>query len=255
MHATSLIVRADEFGLCHAANQAILEGLESGVVTCATLMACGPWVAEAAELARSHPQWEVGLHLVLHCDTAGCRWGPVTGPAAVPGLVGPTGTFGPHLPAAIRAEEVMGELEAQVERARAWGVTPAYLDYGGEHPPAVEGALHALSERCGIPRWPAGLDVRCTFRREADCPFDALATLGGLSSGVHVWVVRPARETPETWALWPDETQARLRHADALAVCDPQVIALLAGRGIELRRLTPPRTGTPAAGPPAGTRG
>src|SRR6516164_1373230 len=94
----SLIVRGDHFGLCHASNQALWEGFEAGVLTCASLAVTGPWVAEAAVLAHDHQEWEIGLLLNVTCDTVGCRWGPVAGPSLVPSLVGPTGNFLPALP-------------------------------------------------------------------------------------------------------------------------------------------------------------
>src|SRR5437763_12781332 len=129
MDAICLIVRADDFGLCHAANQAIEEGFEAGLLTCASLAVACPWVAEAAALARAYPEWEIGLQLLLSCPVRGCRWGPVAGPAAVPSLVDATGAFCPQLAAGARAEEIGREWEAQVERARAWGIAPAYLEY------------------------------------------------------------------------------------------------------------------------------
>src|SRR3954452_7382769 len=135
MEPTCLIVRADAFGLCHAANQAVLEAFETGLLTCASLAVVSPWAAEAVGLLHEHPEWEVGVQLVLHAPGGGCRWGPVAGAARVPGLVGPGGCFPERLADGADAGEVAAELEAQVERARAWGLTPAFLEYeGGPHP-------------------------------------------------------------------------------------------------------------------------
>ena len=39
--------RVDDFGLCHAANQAVLEAFETGLLTCASLAVVSPWAAEA----------------------------------------------------------------------------------------------------------------------------------------------------------------------------------------------------------------
>src|SRR5919201_2124624 len=127
MNRLSLIIRADGFGLYHAANQAVCEAFETGLLTCASLAVVMPWAAEAAALARAHPGWEIGLQLVLTCSGAGCRWGPLAGAGTVPSLVEPTGTFAPVVPAGARAEEIEQELRAQVDRARAWGLIPAYL--------------------------------------------------------------------------------------------------------------------------------
>src|SRR5438045_2619303 len=95
--AIRLAVLGDGLGLSHAGNCAIEEAFELGVLTCATLAPAGPWLAEAAGLLRDYPHWPVGLLLALECRSAGARWGPVAGAAAVPSLVRPTGDFGPEL--------------------------------------------------------------------------------------------------------------------------------------------------------------
>src|SRR2546421_3521077 len=96
-----LIVWAQGLGLGHSVNQAIEEAFETGVLTCASVLAPGPWLAEAAALVRQYPEWEIGLQLSLTCETIGCRWGPVAGADKVPSLVESTGTFPQSLPAAI----------------------------------------------------------------------------------------------------------------------------------------------------------
>jgi hypothetical protein len=234
MDTTSLIVRGDDFGLCHAANQAIWEGFETGVLTCASLVVPGPWIAEAAALVHDYPEWEVGLQLVLYCDGSGCRWGPVAGPAAVPSLVDATGAFVGRLAATAAANEINRELDAQFDRARAWGVTPAYVVYRGEPHPGVEEALHRLSERTGIPAGVAGWGLASVLDRHDGPRDDALGYLSGLAPGVHLWVTQPAQDSPETWALWADDAQTRRRHADALAICAPEILGQIRQRSIEL---------------------
>ncbi len=234
MTTTSLIVRGDDFGLCHAGNQAILEGFEVGVLTCASLVPAGPWVAEAAALVREHPEWEIGLQLMLHCPTAGCRWGPVAGAAAVPSLAEPTGAFPPALPVGATAEDVARELAAQVERARAWGITPAYLKWEGAANAHVEAALKHLSERHGIPIHMAHWGIQSVLNRAEDPALDVSAALAALQPGVHLWVVHPAQDTPEAWAVWPDEDRQRVRAEDARAIASRQVAALIVRRGIDL---------------------
>lgn len=236
MDGISLIVRGDDFGLCHASNQAIWEAFETGLLTCASLAAYGPWLAEAVEMVRSHPEWEIGLQLALECATAGCRWGPVAGSAAVPSLVEPTGTFAPSLPEAARPDDIMRELEAQVERARAWGIEPAYLEFDGTAHPAVEVVMRRLSEQLGSPAkmtdW--GVQLLPSAAGKPGAVQTIRKTLEDLLPGVYLWSGRPAQDSPETWALWPDEETARARHADALALCDLETIALIQRRGIEL---------------------
>ena len=45
--AKYLIVNADDFGMCHSANLAIQELLETGCIYSTTLIACAPWAMEA----------------------------------------------------------------------------------------------------------------------------------------------------------------------------------------------------------------
>jgi hypothetical protein len=248
MATLSLIVRADSLGLCHASNQAIWEGLEAGMATCATVLVTGPWLAEAAALIHDHPEWEIGLLLNLTCDTDGCRWGPAAGAALVPSLVDATGMFGRRLSPAASAAEIAREFDAQLGRAHAWKLTPAFLEYEGEPHPGVDAGLHRLSERLGVPGRMAGWGLRPVVPSQDNRTPDPAAALSSLPPGDHLWVVRPAQAAPETWALWPEEEQAR-RHADALAVRSPEIRTLLNSRGIELisfRQHVEARLGTEA---------
>ena len=58
--------------------------------------------------------------------------------------------------------------------------------------------------------------------------------LRSLGPGTYVWGTRPAQDSPETWALWPEEAMCRQAHAEALALCSPAVGAVIEERGIEL---------------------
>jgi predicted glycoside hydrolase/deacetylase ChbG (UPF0249 family) len=237
MSAISLLVRANDLGLCHAVNQAVAEGLEVGVLTSAALTVAGPWVAEAVDLVREHPNWEIGLQLSLTCSTLGCRWGPVAGPATVPSLVTPTGTFHRALPANASPDDIRGELHAQVERARAWGITPAYLESEEENQLPVAAVLQQLRRQLGLPpRMTAGGLAALTLA--PDLVLEAreaavLNALTALAAGAHLWVTHPAHDSPETWGLWPYATTQH-RQGDLLAVCSAAVRALIRQRGIQL---------------------
>jgi predicted glycoside hydrolase/deacetylase ChbG (UPF0249 family) len=252
MGAISLIVRADDFGLCHAANQAVLEAFETGILTCASVVVVSPWVAEAAALVGEHPEWEIGLQFVLHCSTAGCRWGPVVGPGAVPSLVEATGTFPPNLPAAADPADFVREIIAQFQRARAWGISPAYLEFDGEAHPAADSAFKELSKRFGVPARMTAWGVRplkLPSLAEKSGEEALRDVLTSLVPGTSLWVARPAHDSPETWGLWPDGASARARQADALALCSAALEALVRQHGIELisfRQYLEERLGTEA---------
>jgi predicted glycoside hydrolase/deacetylase ChbG (UPF0249 family) len=235
MASAHLIVRGDNFGLSHAANQAVEEAFETGILTCASLAVVGPWVAEAAALSHGHPEWEVGLQLLLHCLPGGCRWGPVAGPAVVPSLVDATGQFPPAVAATATAEDVDRELAAQLERARAWGLQPAYVEYTGSPHPAVAPALHRLSEHFGVPAGMTSWDIQPLPLPPG--PLSAavlLDTLAALSVGAYLWVTHPAHDAPESWALWGEDETPRSQQIETDLLCDASVRAGLDERGIEL---------------------
>jgi predicted glycoside hydrolase/deacetylase ChbG (UPF0249 family) len=63
-----LIVNADDFGQSHGINRGVIEAFENGIVTSASLMVRWPAAEEAADYARKHPDFSLGLHLDL------CEW-------------------------------------------------------------------------------------------------------------------------------------------------------------------------------------
>jgi predicted glycoside hydrolase/deacetylase ChbG (UPF0249 family) len=227
----SLTALADGLGLSHAGNAAIEEAFEVGVLSCATLATIGPWLPEAVELLRDYPHWRIGLLLTLECRAVGARWGPLAGAAAVPSLVRPTGDFAPDLPATATEADVERELRAQAERARAWGVTPAFLSYDGPRPPAVEAVLPRLAAETGVPLWPTPDEPRpLPLPEAAPRQFVAAvcAALASLPPGEYVWRTRPSQATPESWALW-GEAEAERQAAELRALTSPAVRRAVAG--------------------------
>jgi predicted glycoside hydrolase/deacetylase ChbG (UPF0249 family) len=235
MAGIQLIVRGDNLGLSHAADQAIEEAFETGVLTCASLATAGPWVAEAAGLVHLHPAWEIGLQLQLHSPAGGCRWGPVAGPAAVPSLVEPAGHFPPTVPAAATPDDVLRELAAQVERARAWNVHPAYLEYASPPHPAVTAALERLSEESGVPAGMTSQGLGTLLLPPGSLSaVTLLDALQRLSPGTYLWVTHPAAGSPETWSLWGEDETPQLQEREARVLTDPALVTALAKQGIEL---------------------
>jgi len=128
--AKLVIVHADDLGMTHSVNAASIKGLESGLVTSASIMVPCPWFPEMADYAKGHPDADLGLHLTLTSERVFYRWGPVAPRDKVPSLVDSNGYF--HLnwteTTHIDAKEVELELRAQIERAMAMGVRPTHLD-------------------------------------------------------------------------------------------------------------------------------
>ena len=128
--AKLVIVHADDLGMTHSVNAASIKGLESGLVTSASIMVPCPWFPEMADYAKAHPDADLGLHLTLTSERVFYRWGPVAPRDKVASLVDSNGYF--HLnwneTTHIDAREVELELRAQMERALAMGMRPTHLD-------------------------------------------------------------------------------------------------------------------------------
>jgi predicted glycoside hydrolase/deacetylase ChbG (UPF0249 family) len=62
---TSLVVNGDDFGRSPGLTRGILECLDHGILTSASLMAVWPASPAAAEAARARPRLSVGLHVDL----------------------------------------------------------------------------------------------------------------------------------------------------------------------------------------------
>jgi chitin disaccharide deacetylase len=108
-----LIVNADDFGLSRGVNLGILEAIDRGIVTSASLMVRQPAAGEAAASARANRKMSLGLHLDLG------EWVYREGEWVQLYQVAPTGNA-----AAVRAE-VQSQL-AHFERLA--GHPPSHLD-------------------------------------------------------------------------------------------------------------------------------
>ncbi|HEY0431824.1 MAG TPA: polysaccharide deacetylase family protein [Pyrinomonadaceae bacterium] len=126
-----LIVHADDLGMAHTINLASIKGLESGLVSSASIMIPCPWLPEIAAYARSHPDADLGLHLTLTSEWSLYRWGPVLPKDRVSSLLDRDGYFYPtetEAAARIDPKEAEAEIRAQIARARALGIQPTHLD-------------------------------------------------------------------------------------------------------------------------------
>ena len=129
--ARVLILNADDFGMCHAANQGTAMVLACGGVTSSTIMTPCPWAREAFAFARKHPRASLGVHLTHTSEWREYKWGPVLGWQAVPSLCNRDGYFysGPHwLYFHADPREMERETRAQIDRALDAGVDVTHID-------------------------------------------------------------------------------------------------------------------------------
>ena len=98
--ARLLIINADDFGMCHAVNEAIIRALQHGIVQSTTLMVPCAWAIHAMRFLAENPQIAFGVHLTAISDGDDYRWGPLSPRAEVPSLVDEAGYFYTNCPPA-----------------------------------------------------------------------------------------------------------------------------------------------------------
>lgn len=129
----AIILNADDVGIAHAVNAAVIEAFERGAIdSCSAMVPCEPFV-EFAAWARAHKSSDVGVHLTL-TSSPNARFRPILPAARVPTLVDGEGNFPVTWPATskVNIAEVEAEVRAQITRAMESGIDVTHLD-GHQH--------------------------------------------------------------------------------------------------------------------------
>lgn len=206
----ALIVNGDDFGASHGTNRGVIEAHRKGVLTSASLMVDRPASADAARLWADNPDLGVGLHVELEA--------PLDPPAA--------------------EAEVERQLARFVELA---GRPPTHVDshhnvHTGER---LLPAFLAVAERHGLPlRGHCGVRTIASFYGQ----WDGETHLEGVSPAALGRIVATEVEDGFNELCchpgYLDEELAssytRERQAEVESLCDPDVAALLAEKGIRL---------------------
>jgi predicted glycoside hydrolase/deacetylase ChbG (UPF0249 family) len=246
------IVHADDIGMCHAANAGAFDALANGVVTCGSIMVPCPWFREAADLARAHPEADLGVHLTLNSEWPQYRWAPVAGRDRVPSLVDAEGYLPRTLLEVLRnakPEHVEIELRAQVAMALAAGIDVTHLDshMGTVLLDPFVGIYVKLAEELRLPVFAARPDPKVlkqsglagfidVLRKGADLADRAgLPILDGaeiqsldfadgdgerhtterlarVGPGVHYFIIHPAKDGEELRTIAPDAHARAFEH-------------------------------------------
>lgn len=132
-NARLLIINADDFGMCHAVNDATLWAFSDGLVSSCSLMVPCPWRLHALQLLRDAPEIPFGVHLTAVSEQPLLRWGPVLCPHEAPTLLDEDGYFYPEARideflAQVSLDELEREFRAQIEIVLASGLQPTHLD-------------------------------------------------------------------------------------------------------------------------------
>jgi chitin disaccharide deacetylase len=243
--AIKLVVRVDDFGMCHAVNEGIRRAFTGGIATVASTMAPCPWFTEAVTIAKQ-TGLPLGAHQTLTCEWDFFRWRPLTDGRS---LTGPDATFRRSVEEAaahITHEDAVRELLAQAGRFGDARLPLEYLDH--HMGSAVPSAYAEISERTGVPFLYSDRIHLDSFSeltpREADekKPW-LLSLLRGLQPGVHMLVGHPGVGGPELASLtapesvhWPWAEHWRV--VDLEVLTDPEVRGVIEDRGITLCSLS-----------------
>jgi len=122
-----LLIRTDDIGSFHAANQACIETYQNGIAQSVELMVPCAWFPEAVKMLNENPGFDVGIHLTLTSEWSNVKWRPLT---HCPSLVDDDGYFYPMVwknnnfpPGSSiqesnwKLDEIEHELRAQIEVA------------------------------------------------------------------------------------------------------------------------------------------
>ena len=131
--ARLLLINADDFGMCHAVNAAIIRTLQDGIVRSCSIMVPCPWSLHALTWLQAAPTIPVGVHLTAISEQPTYRWGPVLCSTELPSLVDESGYFYPlsridEFVNQVDLAELEREYRAQIERVFAAGLQPTHLD-------------------------------------------------------------------------------------------------------------------------------
>ena len=222
-----LIVNADDFGQSAGVNAGVIEAFEHGVVTSASLMVRWPAASSAAEYARMHPDFSVGLHF----DVGEFWFREGEWHARYRVVAGDDGD-------AMRAE---AEQQLATFR-RLTGTDPTHLDshqHVHRHEPAAS-ALGDIADRISVPLRDAC--PRVTYRGD----FYGQTTHGEPNHGAIT--AEAFVEVLQTLRVGYTELGCHPAHADDLettysaerlielrTLCDPVLSTALRQHGVELR--------------------
>jgi predicted glycoside hydrolase/deacetylase ChbG (UPF0249 family) len=126
-----LIITADDFGMCHSMNEAIMELWEARTITSAMIMVPGPWAKRAADYAAHNREANIGVHLTLTSSFPQYKWGPVTRDGSVQSLITAHGYLwetSAEVERHAAEEAVRTEVRNQIEAAIRMGIDPTHLD-------------------------------------------------------------------------------------------------------------------------------
>ncbi|MCQ2463103.1 MAG: polysaccharide deacetylase family protein [Clostridia bacterium] len=126
--AKYLIVNADDFGMCHSANEAVMDLFRDGKIFSSTIMMPCPAAREAVDFSIENPQYAIGVHLTMTSEWRTYRWKPLSPGKSLLDEYGymwhESDDVGHHA----KLKDLENEVRAQIDYAHALGMKPSHID-------------------------------------------------------------------------------------------------------------------------------
>jgi predicted glycoside hydrolase/deacetylase ChbG (UPF0249 family) len=245
-----LIIRLDDIGFCHAANLAAERILAEGVCTSMSVIVNTPWLDEAVEILKRHPEISIGVHLTLNAEWREYRWGPVLPHTEVPSLVDADGKFFPSRKAFFannpKVAEAEREMRAQIDLALRKGLPISYVDYHmgtAMSTPELQQTVERLAEeyKLGISQYFGETYVPTVFSEPPARKLGkAIKIVGDMTQPkLYLFVLHPGMNTPEMAAMTdlnPTGVKPMAAHRQAVTdlLCHEALKSAIKHRGITL---------------------
>ncbi|MHC4424562.1 MAG: polysaccharide deacetylase family protein, partial [Planctomycetota bacterium] len=214
-----LIVRGDDIGSCHTANEACIRSYKEGIMTTVELMVPCSWFPEAVKLLNENPELDVGIHIVLTSEWENYKWRPLT---SVPSLTDSDGNFYPMIwrrkdmpagtalrDASWKIEEIEKEMRAQIELAKRKVPHVSHLTCHmgcSSWDPKVKKIYTKLAKEYNLYIALSEYNVRGTggfgdAKTAKERVKRFIKMLEGLKPGTHLFVEHPGLDTAEMRAI------------------------------------------------------
>lgn len=218
--AIRLIIRGDDMGFCHAANEACIASYQNGIMTTVEVMPATPWFAEAVKMLKNHSGLDVGVHITLTSEWENLKWRPLT---PCPSLTDQAGYFYPMiwpndnygkdkalLTQDWKLEEIEQEMRAQIELALQEIPQVSHLTaHMGctRMDEKVNTLFKKLAEEYDLAIHPEELGVKSVTYQGAHLTLEEkiksfTAMLNSLTPGTYLFLDHPAYNTPEVQAVY-----------------------------------------------------
>ena len=123
-----LIVNADDYGMCNAANEAVNELFEGGWLKSATVMIPCPAAKAAVDFSNAHPEHAIGVHLTMTSEWGKYRWKPLTNGKSLIDEEGFMWHESDQVEKNASYEDLEAEIRAQIDLAHSMGMKPSHTD-------------------------------------------------------------------------------------------------------------------------------